>query len=122
MNSLLGVFLDDSQPDLSPAPSELYFGGPAGNVSGGIDYLSLVPALKQVFFIGDGLTTGGEKQVVVVPTGATRLFLGTMDGVEWTNNRGSFNVDIAAVPEPATVSLLGLGVIAVGLARRLRRS
>jgi len=30
--------------------------------------------LKQVFFIGDGLTSGGVQQQFIVPTGATRYF------------------------------------------------
>lgn len=119
LNSLVGLFLDDSQPDLSAAPPRLEF-LPGGNVSGGKDYLTLMPALKQVFFIGDGLTSGGVQQGVIVPTGATRLFLGTMDGYEWSNNRGSFDVEVTAIPEPATVSLLALGMVAAGIAWRRR--
>ena len=64
----------------------------------------LSPALKQVFFIGDGLTgTGtGTTQTFVVPAGATRLFLGVSDGVGWFNNSGAFNatVSISAAPAP----------------------
>jgi hypothetical protein len=30
----------------------------------------------------------------VVPNNATRLFLGTMDGHEWSNNVGSFQATI----------------------------
>jgi len=49
-------------------------------------------ALRQPFYIGDGRRSTGEVQHVVVPTGATRLFIGTMDGYEWNNNVGGFNV------------------------------
>jgi hypothetical protein len=84
---LVGVFLDDSQPDGSPAPDSLDFGTMAAR-----DYLSLSPELKQVFFIGDGVTSGAQQQYVIVPTGATRLFLGTMDGYGWWNNEGEFVV------------------------------
>lgn len=72
VNSLLGVFLDDNQPDTTPSPSALNFELIGTNLS----FLS--PELKQVFFVGDGLTgTGtGDIQVFEIPTGATRLFLG----------------------------------------------
>ena len=65
-------------------------------------YLTLSPELKQVFFIGDGLNGNGLAQSVVVPQGATRLFLGTMDSVEWNNNVGSFTVQV--VPEPSALA------------------
>jgi uncharacterized repeat protein (TIGR02543 family) len=91
MNSLIGVFLDDEQPDTSSAPSALNFS------TDGISFTSLSPALKQVFFIGDGLTgTGsGSIQTFVIPAGATRLFLGTMDSWGWFDNSGSFTVTVA---------------------------
>ena len=56
----------------------------------------LSPDLKQVFFMGDGLTSGSAVQEIVAPVGATRLYLGTMDGFEWSNNTGAFEVTIAA--------------------------
>jgi hypothetical protein len=101
INALVGVFLDASQPDSSAAPTPLDFSG-----SGlGTSFTTLSPALKQAFFIGDGLTgTGsGSVQTFVVPAGATRLFLGTSDGVGWFNNSGSFTVTIGSgvgVPTP----------------------
>ncbi|TRU82232.1 MAG: PEP-CTERM sorting domain-containing protein [Microcystis novacekii Mn_MB_F_20050700_S1] len=108
LNSLLGVFLDNSQPDLTPAPAPLDFSAI------GLNFSSLAPQVKQVFFIGDGLTgTGsGAVQNFIVPTGATRLFLGPMDGFGWKGNTGSFTVTVQAVPEPSTV--FGLGVLGFG--------
>lgn len=54
-NALLGVFLGADQPDGTAAPATLDFTS-SGNVAGGFDYPALAPALKQVFFIGDGRT------------------------------------------------------------------
>ena len=51
INSLIGVFLDASQPNLSVAPSGLDFSS-----AGSRNYLVLSPELKQPFFIGNGLT------------------------------------------------------------------
>lgn len=73
INSLIGVFLDDNRPDRTRAPKPLKRGA--------------APELKQVFYIG-------TKRKVAVPKGATRLFLGVMDGFEWNNNQGSFSVDV----------------------------
>jgi hypothetical protein len=96
MESLLGVFLADNPPNPSATPGTLDFRA-GGNVSGGVDYLTLSPTLQQVFFIGDGRTSGNVLQRVIVPAGATRLFLGTMDSSGWFNNGGSFQVTVPAV-------------------------
>jgi hypothetical protein len=92
VNSLVGVFLGPDQPDLTPAPDALDFSSDASR-----DYAVLAPALQQVFFIGDGLTSTGAPHQVIVPDGATRLFLGTMDGFEWRNDSGAFSVLINRV-------------------------
>ena len=91
-NALVGVFLDDSIPTSSGAPPRLDF----SNAGVGTSFSVLSPGLKQPFFIGDGLTgTGsGAVQQFIVPAGATRLFLGVVDGVEWRNNTGSLNVQV----------------------------
>src|SRR5688572_21246497 len=90
INALVGVFLDASQPSLSAAPASLDFTT--------TNFTTLSPQLKQAFFIGDGLTgTGtGTAQTFIVPAGATRLFLGTTDGFQWSNNSGSFAVVVTA--------------------------
>jgi hypothetical protein len=109
-NCLLGVFLGPDQPNLSGAPPTLDFTSSASR-----DYLTLSPLLKQTFFIGDGLTDSAIRQSVIAPPGATRLYLGTMDIYEWSNNTGSFNVNVT--PEPATLLLLGLSAAIVSRKR-----
>jgi hypothetical protein len=103
-NCLVGVFLTDEEPDSSPAPSGLDFSSPESR-----DYLTLSPLLKQVFFIGDGLTSGGAIQGVVVPAAARRLFLGTLDSCGWYNNIGSFDVSVTeSGPVPISATTWGL--------------
>lgn len=92
LNSLMGVFLGPDDPSLTSAPPTLDFFAPGP----GINFTVLAPELKQVFFIGDGVTDSAISQRFVVPAGATRLFLGPMDGYEWNNNDGSFEVDVSS--------------------------
>lgn len=98
INCLIGVFLNSSVPGSTSAPPSLDFTTQAAR-----DYESLSPQLNQTFFIGDGRTTSGDVQHVVVPNGATRLFIATMDAYEWNNNIGAFNVTIHA---PSTVMMV----------------
>jgi len=117
IDSLVGVFLGPGQPDLSPAPGgTLNFSTVASR-----DFASLSPLLKQPFFIGDGRRNDGlSVQQFIVPAGATRLYLGTMDGYGWWNNSGSFEVTATNVPEPATIVLVGAGLLGA-VRRRVRR-
>jgi hypothetical protein len=88
INALVGVFLDDNQPNLTPAPAKnLDF-----STSASRDFSTLKPDLKQIFFIGDGMNSNGQTQEFVVPQGATRLFLATWDFYEWNNNAGARDV------------------------------
>jgi hypothetical protein len=89
VNSLVGVFLGPNQPDQSPPPAALDF-----STADSRDYASLSPTLQQVFYIGDGLTSTGGQHQLIVPAGATRLFLGTMDGFEWRNDAGALSVQV----------------------------
>lgn len=87
LNSTIAVFLTDNKPSNFSAPEALDFGTAAKR-----DFNSLSPKLRQPFFIGDGRTSSGEVQQFVPPAGATRLFIGTMDEYEWSNNVGGFYV------------------------------
>ncbi len=117
---LAGVFLSDSAPS-DPAPPTLDFRAQ----SLGLDFATLSPQLGQVFFIGDGQTSGGVTQTFYAPAGATRLFLGCPDSVggqglpgAYDDNAGTLTVNVTAVPEPATDAL---GFLAVVLSAALRR-
>lgn len=116
INSLVGVFLGETPASSAPAPLDFAMLGTS--------QASFSPLLGQAFFIGDGVTgtTDGSVQNFIVPLGATRLFLGTMDGDQWTNNIGSFTVTVAgisAVPEPVTWLMLLSGLPLLAKRQRL---
>ena len=123
---LVGVFLDDSIPSSGPAPATLNF-TPGGL---GIDFLRLEPALRQVFYIGDGVTSGNVFQEFIAPAGATRLFLGIPDGFgfngapgAYDDNDGSYMVRIGInqdpnIPEPVSMGVLALGLLGWTFFRR----
>lgn len=122
VDALMGLFLGPTSPTGSASPAAIDF-------SGVLNFSSLSPLVGQIFFIGNGKTGdtnasdfGGTVQQFVVPTGATRLYLGTSDGYGWYNNSGQFLVEVAgAVPEPGTYALMGLGLALVGVSARARR-
>ncbi len=91
INAIVGIFLDDTQPNLTSAPENLDF-----RTSASRDFTTLQPKLKQMFFIGDGLNSNGQRQQFVPPSGATRLYLGMMDYYQWGNNGGYRNIRITA--------------------------
>lgn len=119
--ALVGVFLTDAAPQ-APAPSILDF-----STSGlGRNFPAISPQIGQLFFIGDGQTDGELIQTIVIPTGATRLFLGVPDCLNgigdpgyYGDNQGSLSVAVNQVPEPASVALIELGVaLLLGVRRR----
>jgi len=89
INALVGLFLDDKQPNSSGAPGKLDF-----STSGSREFTTLKPELKQIFFIGDGKNSDGVRQQFIVPEGATRLYLATWDFYEWNNNSGQRNIQV----------------------------
>lgn len=62
----------------------------------------------------------GNFRTVTVPNGATRLQLGMNDNL-YVDNSGSWNIQVTQVPEPATWSMLLLGVVALLGGMRMRR-
>ena len=89
IDSMNMVFLNDKLPDSTAAPQPLDFSTQAQR-----DYSSISPELKHPFYVGTGTTSGGSQQSIVVPQGATRMFMGMMDGWEWDNNSGGYNATI----------------------------
>ena len=113
VDALIGVFLGPAVPS-NPAPTALDF-------AGAYTYTDLTPGVDQPFFMGDG-----SAQSVIVPTGGTRLFLGTVDGFGWYNNAGAFEVTFSNVTSPvpdgaSTMALLGAAFGMMGLVRRKMR-
>ena len=122
---MTGVFLDNNIPN-GVAPARLDF--TAGGI--GTDFLSVTPDLGQVFFIGDGVTSGNIFQQFIAPAGATRLALGIPDGFSffgapgaYDDNDGAYRIRIGVnetptLPEPSALALIGIGILGVGLAKR----
>ncbi len=127
--ALVGLFLNDDIPN-GVAPSQLNFSN-VGVDPLGIEFLTLSPGLGQVFFIGNGVTSGGEFQEFIAPAGATRFFLGVPDGFAFNgvpgaydDNDGSYRVriginEIPTIPEPATAALMCAAVAGFAASRRV---
>lgn len=94
VNALVGVFLDDSTPEPGAAPGGISDFSDVAASGGGVGLTGLQPALSHVFFIGDGKDASGNVQQFYPPRGATRLFLGVLDGNDYFNNLGSLTVNI----------------------------
>jgi hypothetical protein len=90
---LVAVFLPNPVP-AGPAPDGL-------DVDANYDVINLHPRMAQVFFVGDGRTTDGAFQHILVPRGASSLFLGIADAFAfrgppgfYDDNSGRFRVEI----------------------------
>lgn len=94
LNSLVGVFLDDTTPLVGAQPGGTFdYSDPAVS-EGGTGLTGTRPRLNQVFFIGDGKDAAGNVQQFYPPQGATRLFLAVMDGNNFADNLGALNVGV----------------------------
>jgi len=125
---LSGVFLGDNDPINATAPASLDF----SSTSLGRSFSELSPLLQQTFFIGDGLTGEGTGSVQTfwVPDGATRLFLGIVDGAYFVggpdyydNNVGSFSatLEVTSIPEIDPTGLASVISLVVGSLALLER-
>ena len=100
---LAGVFISDATPSGAGITATDYTGAAANQTT-------ISPAANQVFRIGDGRTTGGTVQQFVPPSGATRLYLGFVDGTNGTafhgspgyydDNTGALSATLSVTPTP----------------------
>jgi hypothetical protein len=89
LGAIIGVYLDDSQPDSTPAPPALDF-----STADSRNFATLSPQLKQPFYIGSGVRSDGTLQNFIVPQGATHLYIGVMDFQQWSDNGGSMQTNV----------------------------
>lgn len=84
--ALVGVFESAAGPGSTPPPT-LDF------TTLGASFTSFAPQLNQLFYIGDGLTGDGSGAVqqFIVPSGATRLYLGISDAPGFNGAPGAYN-------------------------------
>jgi uncharacterized protein (TIGR03437 family) len=110
--SLIGIFLPDQLTYQDSFVSNFLSAAEQVDV--------LEPLLQAPFLIGDGRTSAGVTRTFIVPRGATRLYLGILDGPV-SNNSGEFTATVRVVPRPAAttglvnpVRLLGTGSVRLG--------
>lgn len=109
LNTLVGVFTTDTSPivgSVTPATLSTLVG----------DDMT-TPELNQAFAIG-ALLNG-----IVVPEGATGLWLGIHNGYDWSGGQGSVTVTVEGVPEPASLAVWSiLGLCGAAYARRRKQT
>jgi hypothetical protein len=108
---LMGVFLDDSVPSGSP-PTPI-------DVTEAETVTAFAPRLQATFYIGDGHASGagGAVQEFAVPCGATRLFLGFADALDFgdpstpgqTGNPGCYIDNAGSLSCTYSLSQQGVG-------------
>jgi hypothetical protein len=92
---VVGVFVGDDQPT---QPDDAVV-----DLSKAADAKSQKPDLGEPFFIGDGRTANGDEQEVVVPDGATKLYLGFADGYGFAGAPGAYGDNQGTVHIEVTV-------------------
>jgi uncharacterized protein (TIGR03437 family) len=92
-NALIGVFVGDT---IDSTHTPVSVGGDIENVQ------TIYPLLQQVFYVGNGMTPLGQTRVIVVPAGATRLFLASAAG--GFNSSGSFIASVSSATIPPVTS------------------
>jgi hypothetical protein len=84
-DALMGVFLGANAPNTNTAPATVDWTQPSQ--LNHTDYNNIL--LQQPFYVGNGVTSGNVVQKFLVPPGATRLYVGVWDGVQYNNNGGT---------------------------------
>lgn len=117
---LTGVFLGPANAS-DPAPPRL-------DVTNANNVTQFSPLLAQTFFMGNGRDAALNMQRFYIPAGATRLYLGFVDALDFGNpsslpghyndNSGSLVVTTNVVPAPASMCMLGLAGLAAARRRR----
>ncbi len=87
-SALMAMFLNDNPPNWSAAPSSVVDWTNSTVLNQSV-YDNL--ELKAPFLIGTGVTSSGTVKQFVVPEGATRLYIGTWDGLQYSSNAGSYS-------------------------------
>src|SRR5580693_5452263 len=95
--SMVGVFVGDTV-DSTATPLGLAVGDDLTDVP-------LYPLLQQVFYVGNGVGFSGGNRVFVVPSGATRLFLASIDGGFIASGSFTALISPAAIPSIAAPSV-----------------
>lgn len=97
--ALIGVFIAGDHAAHNETPPDVDFTGAA------LDLAIISPLLQQPFYIGTGKTRAGAARNVVVPPGATRLYLAVLESGERRSgdNTGAFTVaaEIVTTPLPS---------------------
>jgi hypothetical protein len=121
---LAGVLLGSAQPTGAP-PASLNFASSAM----GDGYSTLSPQLGQTFFIGAGSGSGGALHQIIVPSGATRLFLGIADGLAcsgepgtYDDNGGAYDASVTLTSSAPTVAIEKVKVTSSALDVKVKTS